>query len=145
MKHIWVPNGDNIKELCQGVVDYILDCPLEELKNLTIAELTKKFQVSKMYLIRCFRTHMKTTPGKFIFHEKMERANSLILKNHISVKEISDRLGFCSADYFSKAFRRHYGMPPLQYRSHRAKQDQDYQLNPRIEKPLKARKKKFNN
>lgn len=129
MKHIWVPNGNNIKELCQGVVDYILDCPLEELKNLTITKLTKKFQVSKMYLLRCFRTHMKTTPGKFIFHEKMERASALILRNNLPIKEVANKLGFPYVDYFNLAFKRHFGKTPSQYRQIRTKQEQDFKKN----------------
>lgn len=138
---VWYPsdNGNNGKELCSEVVDYIIKAPLEELKDLSLGDITEYFSISKMYLIRCFKEHMKTTPGRFIFREKMQRAAILVLNNNSTIRSISDILGFCSADYFIKVFKKHFGMPPAQYRICRRGQQLELQNSTKTKKDKKKR------
>ncbi|MCK4761169.1 MAG: helix-turn-helix transcriptional regulator [Candidatus Aminicenantes bacterium] len=117
----------NGKELCNRVVDYTLACPLENLKTLTVENIAKKFGISKMHLIKSFKIHRKITPGKFIVREKMLRAASLMQKDsNLIVKKIAGILGFSTSDYFIRVFKKHFGMPPRQYRDYKAGQDKEY-------------------
>ncbi|MCK5055045.1 MAG: helix-turn-helix transcriptional regulator [Candidatus Aminicenantes bacterium] len=117
----------NRKKLCNRIVDYILNCPLEKLDNLTVDDIAKKFQISKMHLIRSFKICRNITPGKFIVREKMIRALLLMQKNgNLTVNRIAEILGFSTADYFIRVFKNHFGKPPCQYLDCKAKQDRKY-------------------
>ena len=119
--------GKNRKELCDCVIDYILNCPLDKLNNLTVDNITKKFKVSKMHLIRSFKICRKITPGKFIVREKMIRALLLMQRNgNLTVYQTAEILGFSTTDYFIRVFKDHFGKPPCQYLDCQAKQDREY-------------------
>jgi len=119
-------NGKKSKCLCDQVIDYVLQCDMEELRTISLAKLLRKFAVSKMYLNRCFREFSHETPGKFIFREKMERAKAMMQNNRKTAAEISDLLGFSSVNYFVRIFKRHFGKPPREYFIIRASQARDY-------------------
>lgn len=47
---------------------------------------------------------------------RMRRAAALLQNGPESLAEIADRLGYCSASSFIRAFKRAYGMTPHAYR-----------------------------
>lgn len=99
------------------VVHFILRCNLEQLKELTIMDITEHFGVSKVYLINQFKSEKGITPGKFIVREKMYRVACMMERDHkITVKELCERTGFSTCDYFIRVFKAHFGLPPGQYR-----------------------------
>lgn len=117
----------NGKELCDKIVDYILECPLDDLKDITVIRVTDIFKISKMHLIKCFKTYRNITPGRFIFREKMQRAKSLMQSNYnLTVKQVADILGFSTTDYFIRVFKKFFGKPPCQYRDCKARQEKEF-------------------
>lgn len=99
------------------VVIYILSCTLEELKELSIRSMTEYFNVSKVCLINKFKDEKGITPAKFILNEKLIRAAFLMEINHdLTVREITEKVGFSTCDYFIRVFKEHFGLPPCQYR-----------------------------
>jgi AraC-like DNA-binding protein len=99
------------------VVDYILKCDLEQMRNITVDGISTHFGVTKMTLITNFRTRMGITPGKFITREKLHRSLVLMVKNpRLTIEEIRKKLGFSSSDYFIRIFRRFFGTSPGRYR-----------------------------
>ena len=46
---------------------------------------------------------------------KIKRAKQLLRERELSVHEIAERLGFDTANYFSKVFRTHTGQTPTAY------------------------------
>jgi YesN/AraC family two-component response regulator len=115
----------NGKELCDSVVARILDCPVEDLKTMTVGSLAKEFRVSKIYLHRCFKFQRDTTPGRFLSRHKMQRARSLMEKNgRLTVRQVAEILGYSTPDYFIRVFKKYFGRPPCQYRDFSSKQDE---------------------
>lgn len=100
------------------VANFILGRNLEQLKELTLQEVTAYFEVSKVYLIKKFKAEKGITPGKFILREKMIRANSLLEQNQdLTVKSISEMAGYSTPDYFIRVFKNQMGLAPCQYRN----------------------------
>ena len=99
------------------VVIYILRCSVDELKELTISKITERFGVSKVCLINKFKAEKGITPAKFILREKLVRAAFLMEKKRgLTVKEVTEKVGFSTSDYFIRIFKDHFGLPPCQYR-----------------------------
>lgn len=46
---------------------------------------------------------------------RMALAKSLLRRNHSSVAEVAERVGYSSASTFSIAFTRNVGLPPARY------------------------------
>jgi YesN/AraC family two-component response regulator len=47
----------------------------------------------------------------------LKRAVQLIGQKHLTISEISFMTGYNNPKYFTKVFRKHYGMSPTEYRA----------------------------
>ena len=68
-------------------------------------------------LSREFKRDFGRTLKEFLASELCRRAEHLLLRNRLSVKETAAELGFCNEFYFSRFFRRHTGMSPRDCRA----------------------------
>ncbi|UCH92336.1 MAG: helix-turn-helix transcriptional regulator [Candidatus Aminicenantes bacterium] len=104
--------------LSDRVVEFVLKCPDEELGVLSVRKLARIFDVSESFLSRKFRISKPYSIGKFIFRERMFRAASLLKENNqITIKSLSETIGFYDYNYFIRAFKKFYGISPSQYRN----------------------------
>jgi AraC-like DNA-binding protein len=100
------------------VANFIIGRNMDQLRDLTIREITEFFEVSKVYLIKKFKDEKGITPGKFILREKMIRANSLMEHDEdLTIKNIAEIAGYSSSDYFIRVFKEQMGLAPSQYRN----------------------------
>jgi len=72
--------------------------------------------ISVKQLNRIFLKYENTTLLAYIHAEKIRFAEAYLKEDRLSLKEISDRLGFSSVYYFSAFFTRHTGVAPGEYR-----------------------------
>ena len=98
-----------ISECC----DYI-DFHIEE--NITLEQLSEKVRYSGFYLSRKFKEETGKSIKEYIRLKKLERAKDMLRDNTLTVKEIGERLGFCSQSYLTEQFKREYGATPSQWR-----------------------------
>ncbi|MBQ7010181.1 MAG: AraC family transcriptional regulator [Clostridia bacterium] len=82
----------------------------------SLDDICTKFYQNKSYLIFRFRKEFGITPHKYILQRKMEAAKEMLASGNMQIKEISNLLGFASSQYFSSAFRTHFGKTPVEYR-----------------------------
>lgn len=85
-------------------------------KPLSIQSIARGTGVSKTVLYKLFHQHFHSTVGSYIKTKRVERSLSLLTDTALSVEEISQRVGFSGASYYSKVFRSQMGVSPLQYR-----------------------------
>ncbi len=103
--------------LPEQVIIYIMNLRMEQLREITVDELTRKFQVSKPTLIEKFKIEKGFTPGQFILREKMNRSIIIMEKSpHLTIKRLTKMMGFCSCDYFIRVFKEHFGLSPNHYK-----------------------------
>lgn len=57
-----------------------------------------------------------TTPVAFIRQVRLQRAAELLKENMLTVNEIAERTGFSSPSYFTKCFKKEYGVLPSEYK-----------------------------
>ncbi len=67
------------------------------------------------YFCGCFKKAVGYTPAKYAEFVRMNRAGETLLLRRHSVREVAHQLGFADAATFSKAFKRHFGVPPSGY------------------------------
>ena len=82
----------------------------------SIADFARQHGCGVHTLMRLFRKHLGITPSAYRDRLRFEQACRLLHTTDLSVKEISERLGYCDQLYFSAAFRKRAGYPPTVYR-----------------------------
>ncbi len=72
--------------------------------------------VTPNHLNRCVRDTTGRTASNLITEMLLLEAKVRLRQTALSVAEIAAQLGFDDASYFSRVFRKHVGVPPLDYR-----------------------------
>ncbi len=85
-------------------------------KKITLADIAKHcgFSVSQYSLI--FKKKTMQSPIEYYNHLKIQNACQLIDFTNMNIKEIASYLDFEDQFYFSRAFRKVMGVPPIEYR-----------------------------
>ena len=86
-------------------------------RKLTLNDVAKFACISPGYLSTLFKREYKQNLMDFINQTKINYACELLKKNKYRINEISNRLGFENAFYFSRVFRRHTDLTPSEFRS----------------------------
>lgn len=103
--------------LSDQVVEFVLNCSLDEFPNITVSKIAETFRVNRCYLSRKFKSDKNFTLCEFLIREKLNRSVSLLKENHdMTIRELSQKLGFSNTNYFIQIFKSYYGAPPGRYR-----------------------------
>ena len=94
------------------IVSYIGD---HYMQNITLADVCKETDLSKQYCMRVFHKYMQTTIGDYILDLRMRHAAYLLRNTYMNVNQAADYLGFSSTSYFSRVFKKYYGVSPSAY------------------------------
>jgi AraC-like DNA-binding protein len=81
-------------------------------KELQVEILAKKFGLSKHYLGIYFKEHMGVSMRDYISQYKFKLIESRLELSSMSIKEISNELGFTDLSHFNKFYRRFKGTSP---------------------------------
>ena len=73
--------------------------------------------VSRSTLTKHFRRELGTSVNAYLHEALLSQGRQLLVNTSLSVREISERLGYSDQFYFSRRFRKKYGLPPQKYRS----------------------------
>lgn len=82
----------------------------------TISSLAKEVGVSRSALAQRFNLFLGEPPMKYLTDWRMRLAAKSLTTTSRSMLEIALEVGYDSEAAFSRAFKRHYGSPPAQYR-----------------------------
>lgn len=105
--------GKQYSATVQKVLAYI-DANLSG--DLSLTTLSGLMQVTPSYLSTLFHRETSTTLAEHIAAQRMRTALHLLNSTHLQVQNIAQLSGYSDPNYFGKAFKRFYGLPPQQYR-----------------------------
>ncbi|WP_317347153.1 response regulator [Blautia argi] len=87
-------------------------------EHLTLQNVADAFSISPNYLSQLFKKYNDTGFNEYCTQMKVEKAKQLLRNENQKVYEVSEALGFESAFYFSKVFKKATGMAPKDYQNH---------------------------
>lgn len=99
-------------ELLDGILNYINE---NIYSPLTIEELCKRFSVSRSSLQVLFKKNLNVAPKQYISTVKLEYSKKLIKESKYTISEIAAICGFNSIHYFSRKFKKEFGIAPIVY------------------------------
>lgn len=106
-----------------------VSAPVDERLCSVITYLNKHF-FEKLDIERCanmlclssgrfahiFKESTGVSPYSYVLNLRMEKAAELLALSDIPITDISDKVGFDNSLYFSKAFKKRYGVAPTVFR-----------------------------
>jgi two-component system, response regulator YesN len=84
-------------------------------ERLTLNDIALIFGISPNYLSTLFKKNSDIGFTEYINHAKIKRAKELMKESNLKVYEVADQLGFESAFYFSKVFKKVEGISPREF------------------------------
>lgn len=84
--------------------------------DVDMAEIADSLKISSGTLNRHFRKATGLTPHQYHMHLRMSRAKELLEDQSVKIKQIALGLGFHDQYYFSRAFKKHVGCSPAEWR-----------------------------
>lgn len=84
-------------------------------ERVTLGQMSGELHAAATTLKQAFKRETGQPVMKYFLRLKIERAKTMIREGDATIAEIADRLGFASAHYFSRAFRRETGLGPSEY------------------------------
>jgi len=103
---------NHLDELTRSIIAF-LETRLHT--NVTLAEISSVLHISKTRLKQYFKKNTGFTILEYFADMKIETAKLLIREEIYNFTEVSEKLGFSSVPYFSKAFKKSTGMNPSEY------------------------------
>ncbi len=85
-------------------------------KELTLADISEEFQLSKSYLSAIFKSYTKKSPIEFFLELKMNEACKYLRSSDVYIYEVANMLGYSDQYYFSRIFKKIVGVSPKEYR-----------------------------
>lgn len=94
----------------------IEECFLYDYRDITLTKLSALLGLSTRQTERLLKEHYGKTFLQQRNDARMAAAVVLLVSTNQSITDISESLGYSTAEHFSNAFRRHYHMSPTNYR-----------------------------
>ena len=88
-------------------------------EEISLAEAANRCCLNKTYFCSLFKKEVGETYNEYCERIKMERARVLLLSNHLKVYEIGLKVGIPNESYFSRRFKKYFGISPGQMRQNR--------------------------
>ena len=84
-------------------------------KRITLNQTAAIFGFNSNYLSQLFSKHAGCSFIDYVSTQKINKAKLLLSESDVKVYEISEKLGFESAFYFSNVFKKYTGLSPREY------------------------------
>lgn len=95
----------------------ILTEALEIIRNdywtaLGVDSLAYRLGVSRSYLYKIFKRNLNVSPKEYLMSYRLSVGFGLTRPGKVSIKQVADAVGFSTAEAYSKAFKKKYGLSP---------------------------------
>lgn len=88
-------------------------------KHISVPQLAKRAAMSEVSLYRMFKKAFDISPVNYIISVRLSAAREMLEKGEMTVSEIAFETGFSDSNYFSRAYKKKYGLSPRYYRQRR--------------------------
>lgn len=117
-----VPDEDEVPQvnpLDEDLLKRATDIIDKNINNLEfdIPQLCREVGMSRSLFFNKFKSLTGLTPNAFILDYRLKYAATLLTTQpHLTISEVADKSGFTTAIYFSRCFKKQFGVSPLNYR-----------------------------
>lgn len=106
------PSDSINRKLLQKATDFIA---ANSTQSLNSEEVAQNLGITLRKLQRITKEEMQCTPTSFIYLVKLNLAAEYLKSKRGNISETAYEFGFSDPSYFSKTFKRHFGISPAEY------------------------------
>ena len=88
----------------------------EQVKHQTVEWYAEQLCISPKYLSVICKKYSDKTANQWITENVMEDIRYYLRQTDLSIKQISDKLGFSTPSFFGKFVKDHFGVTPMRFR-----------------------------
>ncbi len=103
-------------------------------EHLTLEGLCEHFHTNRTTLARLIKEATDKSPIRYILEQRLTKSCNDLATTDMSISEIAEKYGFADDNYFIRAFKKQYGISPLQFRKARANTVHDNELKAGLQK-----------
>lgn len=85
--------------------------------NISLYEVAEEVNLSEHYFSRLFKEEMDCTFVEYITKVRLDEAKRRLKNGNENISQIAQEVGYNEPGYFSKVFKKYYGMSPSQFRN----------------------------
>ena len=100
-------------KIVDSVIDYIKQNYMDS--DLSVEKIARNIYLDSSYIRKVFARELDTTVIDFITNIRMQKAKELLNNENLKLADISERVGYSDPGYFSKCFKKHFGISPSEY------------------------------
>ena len=86
-------------------------------RKVTLDDLATAVNLDKSYLCRLFKKEIGQNIFQYLKEQRMKRAAEMIAGGNIYIREVAAAVGFEDPFYFTRLFKKYYGVSPSEYKS----------------------------
>lgn len=86
-------------------------------EHITLQKVATTFSISPNYLSQLFKKNSEMGFNEYVTYIKIEQAKKLLCSENSKIYEVAEQLGFESAFYFSRVFKKTTGYSPKDYQN----------------------------
>ena len=99
----------------------------EYASDLSLDDIARRVASSRRQLQRAYAEVGRSTFREHLTAVRMDRAAELLRHRGLTVRDVAQRVGYRQPAQFAKAFRRHHGLAPSDFRTARRAQELERQ------------------
>ncbi len=98
-------------------------CAHHYLEPIGIEDLADELHISRSHISHIFSSRLHINFCDYLNSLRLQKALNLLQSEHISITEIASQSGFSTIRTFNRAFQKHFGASPSQYRRQNKEKD----------------------
>lgn len=86
-------------------------------ENITLEDVASQCGFSTYYFCKMFKKHKNISFTDYLSSIRIKHAKKLLANPNLSIKEITQMIGYIDPNYFTRVFKKYEGVTPTEYRN----------------------------
>lgn len=103
-----IPNSEKTN-IVNTILQYLSQ---NYMKQISLYRIAHNMYLSPVYISKIFKEETGESPINHLIRIRLTRANELLSSGNMPIKAVARNVGYEDAYYFSKLYKKYYGIPP---------------------------------
>lgn len=87
------------------------------MNDISLNTISQNMYLSPVYISKIFKELMGDSPINYLIKIRLSKAKELLKKEKLPIKVIAKMVGYNDPYYFSKHFKKFYGVSPAKFKN----------------------------